>query len=145
MGHNSWKSKVERIERMQRYSADRTLVADALEVVEKWNADLRTAREDAHYGYSDLKLLPQFCPTIGCAIRAGRPYLRLLCPACKQHGDVDLRRVVRPANFPIMGIYDALVCTVGCGGRRDAPRPDVIGLFEGPDDPLADLRPDLKA
>jgi hypothetical protein len=80
--------------------------------------------------------LPQFSPHIGAAILAKKPWLRLLCPACQQQGAVDLRRVVRPADYPIAGLYDALTCTFGpC--RGDGPRPVMLGLFASRDAPLA--------
>jgi hypothetical protein len=80
--------------------------------------------------------LPQFSPHIGAAILAKKPWLRLLCPACQQQGAVDLRKVVRPADYPIAGLYDALTCTFGpC--RGDGPRPVMLGLFAGRADPAA--------
>jgi hypothetical protein len=83
------------------------LAADAVGLVNKWNADIER-RKDAHYGYAARRRYPQFSPHIGAAILASKPFLRLLCPACKQQGDVDLRTVVRPSDFPIDGLYDAL-------------------------------------
>src|SRR5687767_14098277 len=127
MGHNSWKAKVERIESLQRDETSRELVADAVAVVEKWNADIER-RKDAQYGYADRRRYPQFCPHIGAAILAGKPFLRLLCPGCQQQGDVDLRKVVRPSSFPIDALYDALTCTFGLC-RGDGPRPVMLGLF----------------
>lgn len=130
MGHNSWKAKVRRIEASQRDETDRELHADAVALVDKWNADLETRRTKAQYGRTDLNRLPQFSPNIGAAVRAGKPVLRLVCPACRVQGEVDLRKVVRPRDFPIVSIYDALVCASGrC--RGDSPPPEMIGLFPG--------------
>jgi len=56
-----------------------------------------------------------------------------LCPACGQQGEIDLRKVVRPASFPIDGLYDALKCTFGpC--RGDGPPPTMLGLAPVPFD-----------
>jgi hypothetical protein len=85
------------------------LRADAENIVARWNAEL--AADQA----------PQFSPTIQAALRAERPFLRLLCPGCLQYGHVDLRKIVRPADYPIMGIYDALRCHGGCRGNGPAP------------------------
>src|SRR6478672_3719743 len=99
MGHNSWKARADRIEFVQRHKVSRELIADAVALVEKRNADIER-RKDAQYGYAERKRYPQFSPHIGAAILAGKPFLRLLCPACQQQGDVDLRKIVRPASFP---------------------------------------------
>ena len=140
MGHNSWRAKVKRIEDQQRDSTDRELLADAVALVDRWNADL-ARRSDAAYGFAERARYPQFSPHIGAAIRAGKPFLRLLCPACRQHGEVDLRKVVRPDDFPIGAIYDAMVCTFGgCRGRGDNPPPIPVGLFARPDDVMGELR-----
>jgi hypothetical protein len=133
MGHNSWHGKVEKVESAQQRETDLELVADAERLIEKWNADIER-RKAALYGRTALQQLPQFSPTIRAALRARKPFLRLLCPACRQQGEVDLRKVVRPPETLIMSIYDALVCTTGC--RGDSPRPHVIGLFAGRDNPL---------
>ena len=39
MGHNSWIARVERIEAAQRAEASAELIADAVALVDKWNAD----------------------------------------------------------------------------------------------------------
>ncbi len=126
MGHNSWIAKAERIERIQRDETSHELIADALALVEKWNADLER-RKEAEYGYTDRARLPQFSPHIGAAILARKPWLRLKCPACGH--EIDLR----PSSFPIDGLYDALRCTFGpC--RGDGPRPVMLGLAAVPFD-----------
>ena len=132
MGHNSWIAKVKRIEFFQRGETSRELIADAVALVEKWNADLER-RKAAEYGYFDRARLPQFSPHIGAAILARKPWLRLQCPACGQQGEIDLRKVVRPSSFPIDGLYDVLKCTFGpC--RGDGPRPVMLGLERVPFD-----------
>ena len=128
MGHNSWIAKVDRGKSVQRAEASRELIADAVALVGKWNADIER-RKDSQYGYADRARLPQFAPHIGAAILAKKPWLRLLCPACQQQGAVDLRKVVRPADYPIDGLYDALTCTFGpC--RGDGPRPVCSGCSQ---------------
>lgn len=124
MGHNSWIARVKRIEGNQRHATDREMAADAVALVEKWNADLER-RKDAAYGFGARAELPQFSPTIGAALRAGKPFLRVWCRACDQVGHVDLRRVVRPREFPIVAIVDALRCQGACRGAGD---PVLIGL-----------------
>ena len=79
-----------------RAALDRATVAEALNLVEAWNAKLAA------------KQPPQFSPTIGCAINAGMPWLRLHCPGCRQVYELDLRRVVRPRDFPNHGTATGL-------------------------------------
>jgi hypothetical protein len=101
-----------------RAAHDRATVAEALNLVETWNAKL-----------VERNGKPQFSPTIGCAINAGMPWLRLHCPGCHQVYEIDLRRIVRPRDFPIMAL--PLTCESGC--RRQAPKPDLLGLFTAPE------------
>jgi len=58
-----------------RAALDRVTLAEALNLVEAWNAKLAAGST------------PQFSPTIGCAINAGMPWLRLHCPGCQQNTD----------------------------------------------------------
>jgi len=135
MGHNGWIARAARFESVQRTETSRELMDDAVALVGKWNTDIER-RKGSQYGYADRARLPQFSPHIGAAILAKKPWLRLLCPACQQQGAVDLRKVVRPADYPIAGLYDALTCTFGpC--RGDGPRPVMLGLFAGRADPAA--------
>jgi hypothetical protein len=90
-----------------RAALDRATLAEALNLVEAWNAKLAA------------KQPPQFSPTIGCAINAGKPWLRLHCPGCQQVYELDLTRIVRPRDYPIMALK--LTCESGC--RRQAPSP----------------------
>ena len=39
--------------------------------------------------------VPLFVPTIGAAIRAGRPWLSCVCPGCGVVGQIDLRTIDR--------------------------------------------------
>jgi hypothetical protein len=87
---------------------------EATELVERWNAELAATR------------VPQFSPTIGAAMRAGKPWLRLYCPGCRQVYQIDLRCIVRPQDFPITGLRAALVCESMC--RRAGPKPELLGV-----------------
>ncbi len=118
MGHNSGRRESELRERMQRDARDRERVADAIAVVEQWNARL-TAGKPAHWS-----------PTIGAAILARQPWLRLYCPGCRQQHELDLRRLVRPCEFPITAL--SLRCESGCRGQ--SPRPELLGLVAAPYD-----------
>jgi hypothetical protein len=75
---------------------------------------------------------PQFSPTIEAAFRARRPWLRLFCAGCQQQYEIDLRRIVRPADFPIMALRAALVCESMYLG--DGPVPQLLGLERVPFD-----------
>src|SRR5262249_45796873 len=100
-----------------RAALDRVTLTEALNLVEAWNAKLAEGAT------------PQFSPTIGCAINAGMPWLRLHCPGCQQTTDLDLRRIVRSRDYPIAALK--LTCEAMCRGQ--APRPKLIGLFAAPE------------
>lgn len=100
-----------------RWPHDEALRSDAVAIVGRWNADLAADQ------------VPQFSPTIGAAIRARRPWLQILCPGCRQVYELDLRRVVRPQDFPISGL--SLTCESGCLGQ--GPKPKLVALVEFPD------------
>ena len=88
-----------------RAALDRATLTEALNLVEAWNAKLVEGAA------------PQFSPTIGCAINAGMPWLRLHCPGCRQTTDLDLRLIVRPRDYPIMALK--LTCEARrCAGAR---------------------------
>ena len=91
--------------------------AEARRIVDAWNAQIEQRR------------VPQFSPTIGAAINAGKPWLRLHCPGCRQVYEIDLRRIVRPREFPIAALQ--LTCESGC--RRQGPKPELVGLFGAPE------------
>ena len=94
--------------------------AEARAIVEKWCAELAAAKR------------PQFSPILEAAFRARRPWLRLFCPGCQQQHEIDLRKIVRPRDFPIMALRAALVCeTMCCGG---GPPPQLLGLERVPFD-----------
>jgi hypothetical protein len=102
---------------------DREAAADkeAAALVERFNAALSEQRE------------PQFSPTIGAALRAGKPFLRVHCPGCRQVADVDLRTIVRPRDFPITALRAAMRCESMCRGQ--GPRVEIVGLVSLPYDP----------
>src|SRR5262245_54860213 len=85
MGHNSGERRAELIEGLKRDAASRELAADAVALVEKWNAELKQ-RRGARAGNAERQRLPQFSPHIGAAILAGKPWLRLLCPCLQPAG-----------------------------------------------------------
>jgi hypothetical protein len=118
MGHNSGQREAEWREREQREAHDRERVTDAIAVVKQWNVRL-AAGKPAHWS-----------PTIGAAILARKPWLRLYCPGCRQQHELDLRRVVRPREFPITALL--LTCESGCRGQ--SPRPVLLGLVSVPYD-----------
>jgi hypothetical protein len=95
---------------------DERLRSDAVAIVGRWNADLAADE------------VPQFSPTIGAAVHARRSWLRVLCPGCRQVYELDLRRVVRSADFPVSGLM--LTCESGCLGQ--GPKPKLLALVEAP-------------
>lgn len=103
-----------------RSAADHAARNEAVAIVEQWNVQLADKR------------VPQFSPTIGAAIRAGKPWLRLHCPGCRQVYEIDLRRIVRPQDFPITALRAALVCESMC--RREGPQPELLELAAVPYD-----------
>ena len=62
----------------------------------------------------------------------GKAGLRLFCPGCQQQYEIDLRKVVRAQDFPIMGLRAAMVCESMC--RGDGPEPQLLGLERLPFD-----------
>ena len=63
-------------------------------------------------------------------IRLRARVLRLYCDGCQQQPEIDLRKIVRPAEFPIMALRAALVCEMCRGG----PEPRLLGLEMRPFD-----------
>src|SRR5262245_47821295 len=78
--------------------------AEAVAIVQRWNARLAVDKR------------PPWSPTIEAALRARRPWLRLFYPGCQQQYELDLRRVVRPQDYPILGLRVALTCESMCRG-----------------------------
>lgn len=106
-------------ERMLVEAHQQSQMADAKALVREWNRRV-TAGVDT-----------QFSPSIGCAVRAGTPWLRLYCPSCQTVGEKDLRTIVRPKTFPIEAIK--FTCDFRCRGRADPPV--LKGLFKFKDSP----------
>jgi hypothetical protein len=92
----------------------------AVRIVEAWNVALAADR------------VPLFSPTLGAAFLAKRPWLRLFCPGCRQEYEIDLRKIVRSPDFPIMGLRAALTCESMC--RGEGPVPKLLGLHAVPHD-----------
>src|SRR5262245_47443979 len=83
----------------------------AARIVELWDA--RRARGAA----------PLFHPTIGAAIRAGRPWLACYCPGCGVVGEIDLRKVDRHPGASVESLIPDLSC------KRCSPHPPFAKLI----------------
>ena len=92
----------------------------AIELVDAWNVILR---DEAR---------PLFSPTLEAAFLAGCPWLRLFCSGCQQQYEIDLRKTVRPKDFPIMGLRAAMVRESMCRGV--GPEPQLLGVHPLPFD-----------
>jgi len=66
---------------------------------------------------------PLFAPTIGAAIRAGRPFLSCYCPGCGAVGEIDLRRIDRHPNASLESLIPELSC------KRCSPHPPFAKLI----------------
>jgi len=66
---------------------------------------------------------PLFHPTIGAAIRAGRPWLTCYCPACGIVGEIDLRKIDRHPDASIESLIPQLSC------QRCSPHPPFARLI----------------
>ena len=119
MGHNS--GRREETERATReFLISHARDQQAALIVDRWNTELADGKR------------PQFSPTLEAAFRARRPWLRVYCPGCQMQNDVDLRRIVRPQDFPIASLRAALVCETMCRGQ--GPMPVLRGLHQLPID-----------
>lgn len=76
---------------------------EARHIVDAWNVQLRSAA----------------CRSSRqrCAINAGKPWLRLHCLGATQVFEIDLRRIVRPRDFPITGLSTAVLRLKRCKWR----------------------------
>ena len=120
MGHNSGQ-RTEQLRIAALTAREKaTRDAQARAIVEKWCAELADEKR------------PLFSPTLEAAFRARRPWLRLYCVGCQQQYEIDLRKIVRPQDFPIMAVRGALVCESMC--RGDGPAPQLLGLEPVPFD-----------
>jgi len=93
---------------------ERARNAQAVTIVDHWNAELATGKR------------PQFSPTLEAAFRSCRPWLRVFCAGCSQQYEIDLQKIVRPKDFPIMALRAAMVCESLC--RGEGPEPQWLGL-----------------
>jgi hypothetical protein len=84
---------------------------EAKRAVGIWNARHRANRDLWSY------------PTIGAAIAVEHPWLCFYCPACRQIGEVDLRRLDRHRGATIESLIPALSC------RRCSPNPPFVKLL----------------
>lgn len=66
---------------------------------------------------------PLFHPTIGAAIRAGKPRLTCWCPGCGVVGEIDLRQVDRHPGASIESLIPQISCT------RCSPNPPFARLI----------------
>jgi hypothetical protein len=83
----------------RRLPAERAENRAAARLIELWDARRKRGAE------------PLFVPSIGAAIRAGRPWLAFYCPACHVAGAIDLRRLDRHRNTPVTSLIPKLSCT----------------------------------
>src|SRR5690242_2411551 len=51
-----------------------------------------------------------FSPTIGGAVRAGRPWLQFYCPGCGVVGAIDLRRLDRHPGTSVESLIPQVSC-----------------------------------
>jgi hypothetical protein len=101
--------RLDMLEQRVRDSVTVEAVRDAKRVVGIWNA--------RHAANRDL----WFYPTIGAAIAAACPWLRFYSPACRQIGEVDLRKLDRHRGATI-DLIPALSC-------RRSPHPPFARLL----------------
>lgn len=71
---------------------------------------------------------PLLVPTIGAAVRAGRPWLSFQCPACTMIGEADVRKFDRHPQASIQSLIQMLACPRCPGG----PFVKLTGLAAGP-------------
>src|ERR1700754_287685 len=67
-------------------------------------------------------------PTLGAAIKTGFPLLRVCCNRCSAERDVDLRRVIRPADTQVHLIENSLFCESCTKDRGRRQRAHILRL-----------------
>ena len=82
----------------RRVPAERAENKTAARLIDLWEARRKRGAE------------PLFTPSIGAAIRAGRPWLAFYCPGCGVVGEIDLRRVVRHRGASVESLIPDLSC-----------------------------------
>jgi hypothetical protein len=96
-----------------RQSREEAATADAVWMIEAWNARLADGRPVL------------FSPTIGTALGAGYRWMTVACPGCRTCRDVDLGAVDRHPDASVASLIPALSC---CNCRPHAPLAQVKGL-----------------
>jgi len=66
---------------------------------------------------------PLFAPTVGAALRAGRPRLTFYCPGCHVVGEIDLRSIDRHRDTSITSLIPLASC------KRCSPHPPFAKLI----------------
>ena len=115
MGHNNEK-KIERAARNAQWIREQQDKAEALPIIESFNAKLEAGRD------------PFFMPTIRAALITGRHWLIVVCRSCGTVIDLDLRVRPRPAEATILIALRDVRCP-RCNGHG---RPGILRLSEGP-------------
>jgi hypothetical protein len=100
-------------QRQREVEARQVDIAEAVRIVEAWNAKLAAGR----------RIL--FSPTIGAAIISGHRWLTVLCPACGTVNEIDVGSLGRHPDASIMSLIPALSCRA-C--RPHAPFAQLRGL-----------------
>jgi hypothetical protein len=100
-------------EERARQSRDEAAAADAVWMIEAWNARLAGRRA----------LL--FSPTIGAALTAGYRWMTVACPGCRTCRDVDLAETDRHPDASVASLIPALSCR-NC--RPHPPLAQIRGL-----------------
>ena len=115
MAHNNEK-KIERAVKHAQWMREQQDKAEALPIVESFNARLEAGR-DAF-----------FIPTIRAALITGHPWLIVVCRSCGTVIDLDLRVKRRPAEATILMALRDVRCP-RCNGHG---RPTILKLAQGP-------------
>jgi hypothetical protein len=102
-------------QRMMKEAEDQLQHADRLKC-EAWNAIMFCGGPAAD------------SPTIGAAINAGLPLLRVRCNGCSAEREVDLRTVRRPRDSQVHLIEAALFCEACSGDRGRRQRAHIVRL-----------------
>jgi hypothetical protein len=100
-------------ELMQKRAAEGAARKEALQVVERWNAERS----------------PLWSPTIRCAVVAGTPWLDVYCPGCRTSRAIDIRTLDRHPLASVGSLVLGLRCS-WCPGN--APMPVLTGLHAMP-------------
>ena len=100
-------------ELMQKRAAEGAARKEALQVVERWNAERS----------------PLWSPTIRCAVVAGTPWLDVYCPGCRTSRAIDIRTFDLHPLASVGSLVLGFRCS-WCPGS--APMPVLTGLHAAP-------------